>query len=241
MLESKIKNTYLYGFVEKDGPDKEEIKGKELFPERLLTSTTVKQIKLWYGSPPGNKEIKALLGIQIKYLNYITGEKKETDYQGAPIEGMDVEVQELEIKEGDHLSKFHIGFEDYITHFMLKTIKGDSIEIGTVNEACEKQSVNEINADNNIILFIKGYYSKNGSLGICFLTGFNFPVSNSGFEYFLKCARGFFSREVQGTEGTVYFQTTNHVSNKAHFSRRSRNVVELGKILGLASLFHCLS
>ena len=162
MLESKIKNTYLYGFVEKDGPDKEEIKGKELFPERLLTSTTVKQIKLWYGSPPGNKEIKALLGIQIKYLNYITGEKKETDYQGAPIEGMDVEVQELEIKEGDHLSKFHIGFEDYITHFMLKTIKGDSIEIGTVNEACEKQSVNEINADNNIILFIKGYYSKNG-------------------------------------------------------------------------------
>jgi hypothetical protein len=162
MLEKKVKYTYLYGFVEKDGPDKEEIKGKELFPEHLWPSTTIKHIKLWYGSTAGNKDIKSLLGIQIKYLNYITGEKKETNYQGAPIEGMDVEVQELEIKEGDHLSKFHIGFDDYITHLMFKTIKGENVEIGTVNESTEKQSVNEINSDNNIILNIKGYYSKNG-------------------------------------------------------------------------------
>ncbi len=162
MLDNKIKHSYLFGLIEKDGPDKEEIEGKNLFPENLFSSTTIKNLKLWFGAPAANKDIKSLLGIKIKYINYITGEKKETNYQGAPIEGMDVDVQELEIGEGDHLSKFYIGFEEYITHLKFKTIKGQQIEVGVLNESCEKQSVQEINGDNNIILNIKGYFSKNG-------------------------------------------------------------------------------
>jgi hypothetical protein len=161
MLNAKTQSSYTFGFIEKDGPDKESLSGKELFPEFLYPSTTIKSIKMWFGSPSGKTDIKALLGIQVKYINYITGERKETNYQGAPIEGIDFDVKELIIKEGDYLTKFNLGFDDYITHIKFTTKKGESIEFGVITEN-EKQSVNEINSKNYIILNIKGYSSKNG-------------------------------------------------------------------------------
>ena len=162
MLENKIKSTYLFGFIEKDGPEKKQMVGKELFSEHLRSSTTINSLKIWFGSPAGKNDIRTILGIQIKYLNFITGEKKETEYQGAPIEGMDVEVKVLNIKEGDYLSKMYIGFEEYINHLKFETKKKESIELGFIIEDNEKKSVNELNLDNNIILNIKGYYGSNG-------------------------------------------------------------------------------
>ena len=162
MLSSKIKSSYIYGLIEKDGPGKEKISGKELYPDNLASSTTVKNIKIWFGPPSGKNDIKSLLGIQVKYINFITGEKKETNYQGAKIEGTDIEVKELDIKEGDYLSKINLGFDEYITHLKFTTMKDEKIELGTLIEANEKQSVNEVNKDKNIILNIKGYYSPSG-------------------------------------------------------------------------------
>lgn len=170
MLENKIKNSYLYGFIEKDGPDKKALVGKELYPDHLQSSTTIRSIKLWVGSPNGKNEIKTILGIQLKYVNYITGLKKETDYQGAPIEGMDIDVLDLEIKEGDYLSKINIGFDEYINHLKFTTLKEDNVEFGKINEQTEKNSVADINSDKNVILNIRGYYSKNGIRAI----GFNY-------------------------------------------------------------------
>jgi len=161
MLLDKIKSSYLLGYIDIHNPEKKLIDGKKLFPDNLRSSTTIKSLKIWFGSHPGGS-VKSLLGIKIKYINYITGEKKETDYQGAKIEGMDVEVKELEIKEGDHLSKINIGFDDYITHIKFATIKGKFIEFGIIIEDNEKQFVNELNSRDNIILNLKGYSDQNG-------------------------------------------------------------------------------
>ena len=171
MLAAKTKSSYIFGFIEKDGPDRESLSGKELYPDFLYPSTTIKYLKMWFGSPASKADIKSLLGIQVKYINYITGERKQTNYQGAPIEGIDVEVKELDIKEGDYLSKINIGFDDYITHIKFTTKKGESLEFGVITDN-EKQTVNEINGDNNIILNIKGYYSKNGirAIGVGYIS-----------------------------------------------------------------------
>ena len=91
------------------------------------------------------------------YINYITGEKKETNYQGAPIEGTDVQTDELIVKEGDYLSKFNLGFDKYINHIKFTTFKGEKIELGEVKDETEKKTVNQLNEGNNIILNIKGY------------------------------------------------------------------------------------
>lgn len=162
MFEDKIEYSYMYGVIEKDGPEKKEIINSSIFPENLHSSTTIKSLKLWFGTLPGSNEGKRLLGLNTTYINFITGEKKETNYQGIPIEGKDVEVKQLQIKEGDHLSKMYIGFNDYITHLKFETYKKDSIEVGIINEETEKKSVEKINLEHNIILNIRGYYCQTG-------------------------------------------------------------------------------
>lgn len=172
----RIQYSYVFGYQEKDGPGKERLQEtKELFQEHLISSTTVKSIKIWFGTPPG-KDFKAILAIQVKYINYITGKKEETRIQGAKIEGVDVEVKELEVNEGDYLSKFNIGFEDYINHIKFTTKKEKSIEFGNIIEANERQSVKDINDGNNIILNIRGFFSSNGvrALGCDYMSFNNF-------------------------------------------------------------------
>ena len=99
-MKDKIRYTYTYGFLEKENPGRTKIVGSaDLYEDKLVPSTTIKKIKMWFGSPPGKSDLKSLLGIQVLYINYVTGEKKDTNYQGSSIEGMDFEVKELEVKD----------------------------------------------------------------------------------------------------------------------------------------------
>ena len=62
-------------------------------------------------------------------MNYLTGEKKNTRYQGAPIEGSNIETKELIIGDGKFLSYFNIIFHEYITYIKIGT-KDKYIEFG---------------------------------------------------------------------------------------------------------------
>ena len=162
MSKDKIKYTICYGFIESDNPNQKNlICSRDLFSDNLFSTTTIKSIKLWFGSPPEKKDIKSLLGIQVKYINYLTGEKKETNYQGAKIEGTDIETKELEIKEGEYLSQFNLIFREYITYIKFGT-KNNVIEFGNYNKDNELSSLKELNLENNVILNIKGFMSLNG-------------------------------------------------------------------------------
>ena len=145
MSTNDIDSTYIFGFQEMDNKDTKSLKGYDLFPENIRNFTAIRSIKIWFGNPPEEQEIKALLGIQIMYLNYFTGERKLTDYQGTTLLGDNVETKELNIKDDDYLSKFYLGFNQFITHIKFETKKGDFIELGTYDEIYEKNSVNEVN------------------------------------------------------------------------------------------------
>lgn len=176
MFAEKLHYGYTLGYTvlmeENNQQINPKIVGNDLFPEILRPSTTIKSIKIWFGALKGDPNTKTILGISATYINYITGEKKETSYQGAPIEGSDVETKELIIKEGDYLSKFNIGFKTYINHIKFTTLKGESIEFGEINEETEKRSVNELNKENNIIINIKGDYDNQAvrAIGYDFLS-----------------------------------------------------------------------
>ena len=161
MLMEKIKYTYIFGFIEKDGPGKEKLKNsKDLFDEKLFPFTTIKSIKVWFGSLQEKINFESLLGMEIVYLNYITGEKKNTKYMGVPIETQNVQVKELNIKEGEYLSKMNLGFVDYITYLKFTTNKGEYIEFGTKDN--NEKNLSVVNSENNIILNLKGYTSPSG-------------------------------------------------------------------------------
>ena len=181
MLAEKVKHGYIFGCTVAEGTDEKRLVDYNLFAEHLRPSTSIKSIKIWFGAPKGESEKKSLLGMRATYINYITGEKKETNYQGAPIEGTDVQTEELIVKEGDYLSKFNLGFDNYINHIKFTTSKGEKIELGEVKDETEKRSVNELNEGNNIILNIKGYSSPGGIRAI----GYDF-MSLKDF-YFNRC------------------------------------------------------
>ena len=50
------------------------------------------------------KNIITIIGLNIKYKNYLTGEIKETKFQGNKIDGDNIFTKELELKEGEYLS-----------------------------------------------------------------------------------------------------------------------------------------
>jgi hypothetical protein len=178
MLMDKIKYTYLFGFIEKDAPGKEKLKiPKDLFDESLIPYTTIKSIKVWFGSLQEKSNCKSLLGMEIVYLNYITGERKNTRYMGAPIESQNVEIKELNIKEGEYLSKMNLGFVEYITYLKFTTNKGEFIEFGIKDD--NEKNLNYVNLGNNIILNLKGYMSPSGirCLGCDFVSYENFLLN----------------------------------------------------------------
>ena len=89
-MEQKIKTTYIFGIIGKD--NKKALSAYALFPDNFHPTTTVKSIKIWYGLPK-NHDIKSILGLKIKYINYITGETKDTECQGAILEEFDYEIK----------------------------------------------------------------------------------------------------------------------------------------------------
>ena len=178
MLMDKIKYTYLFGFIEKDAPGKEKLKiPKDLFDENLIPYTTIKSIKVWFGSLQEKSNCESLLGMEIVYLNYITGERKNTRYMGAPIESQNVEIKELNIKEGQYLSKMNLGFVEYITYLKFTTNKGEFIEFGIKDD--NEKNLNYVNIGNNIILNLKGYMTPSGirCLGCDFVPYENFLLN----------------------------------------------------------------
>ena len=174
-----VKSSYLFGFSECENPNTKSLIGFEIFPEKIRNFTSIKSIKIWYGIPPDESAIQSLLGIQIMYLNYFTGERKLTEYQGVPLIDSNIEniyTKELVIKSDDYLSKFYIGCNQFITHLKFETKKGDFIEFGTIDENFEKNSVNDVNEGKNIIINIRGNKSQKGirALGVDFMSYKNF-------------------------------------------------------------------
>ena len=159
MFEDKIQYTYSFGYDEDEANPL--ICNEDLFEKKLLTSTTIKSIKIWFGSPPEKNDIKSLLGIQIEYINYLTGEKKNTKYQGVPVEGTNIEIKELNISDGKFLSYFNILFHEYITYIKIGT-KDKFIEFGNYEKDKQLGNLEELNSGNNIIINIKGKTGKNG-------------------------------------------------------------------------------
>ena len=61
MFKNKIVYTISFGYIDKDEDSKNSlIDSNDLFKEELFSSTTIRYIKIWFGTPSGKK----------KYYNY---------------------------------------------------------------------------------------------------------------------------------------------------------------------------
>ena len=158
MKKDILKTTYLYGII----PNiKKKYNDFNLFKnDYTLPSVILKKVKVWFGKPKDIDQ-NCLLGIKCWYINYITCEKKESEYHGSELKSDNIESKELEIKDNDYFNKINFGFDSFITHFKISTKKGKYIEFGEIIDDSEK--ILRINMEDNMIVFFSGYFS---SLGI---------------------------------------------------------------------------
>ena len=172
MSSDEIKSSLMLGFEEIDSINKKKIILNELYPENIRHFCFIKSIKIWFGHPPNETKVKSLLGIQVLFLNYFTGKRQMSEYQGAELTDSNIEAKTLNVGEYDYLSKMYIGYNEYITHLKFETKNGDFIEFGTIDEKDEKASVKDINEGRNIIINIKFYKTLKGirMLGVDYLS-----------------------------------------------------------------------
>ena len=156
-----VKTTNVLGIIP---PVKNEFSTFELYEDDYsYPSIVLKKIKIWTGKPVKTKPNfpKCLLGFQFWYVNFFTGEKKDSDYVGCELKSDDIGTEELEVQDNDYFNKINIGYDSYlINHFKITTKKGKFIEFGKIEEENEKKI--DLNNEDNMIMFFSGAYNTRG-------------------------------------------------------------------------------
>jgi hypothetical protein len=180
MQKEKYSTTPCYGYVPRI---KYEFKDAELFGSEMWKYQILNKVKFWYGTPkPGNDNLKSkiILGIQCVYMDSISGNKKTTEQHCGDLSKEDIEIKELELKEGDFFTNIFIDFDCAITHIKLKTKDNNVIEVGEEKE--ENKKIVVINTEKNIqmIQTFFGYYDTYGlrALGFKYISRKNFLLIN---------------------------------------------------------------
>ena len=110
---------------------------KEFFRPDSYIYLILKKIKIWYGFSKYseiNKNTKIILGIQCTYLNIKTNEIKTLEPNCGDISGDDIEIEEIEIKNGDHFKKVYINFDEKINYLKFVTKNQKCIKFGEEQE-----------------------------------------------------------------------------------------------------------
>lgn len=156
-----VKTTNVLGIIP---PVKKEFSDFDLYEnDYSYPSIFLKKIKIWTGKPTKTRKEfpKCLLGLQFWYVNFFTGEKKDSDYHGCELKGEDINEEELEVQDNDYFNKLNIGYDSYlINHFKITTKKGKFIEFGNIEE--ENEKIIDLNADDNMLVLFSGTYNTRG-------------------------------------------------------------------------------
>ena len=140
---------------------------RELFEPKYQNYIRLTKVKIWFGRPSpkikGNDiSNKYILGIQCDYHNSITGEKKQTKMNCGKIDSFDIITKDIELNEGDYITKFYICYNDIISYIKFITKKEIIFEIGQYDKDCEKTINFNIDEYPHMIHSFHGYYDECG-------------------------------------------------------------------------------
>ena len=164
-MKNKSKKTSLYGIIyETKEKDTKNFDDSELFPKDIQIRTLLKRIRIYI------KNKQRLYGIESYFVNYISGEKKQSEYHGGNINSKDIEFKELTVKSGEYINNIDFAFDQafqFIIYFKIMTNKNNSIEFGEKKD--KVITILNFSGDNAIQSFF-GNYDNNG-------------INNIGFQY----------------------------------------------------------
>jgi hypothetical protein len=166
----KAKRTALYGLTKmypKEDEPTTDFNDSQLFKDKDHISIKLKKIKIYY------KEKERLLGMESAFENYLTGEKKQSEYHGGDKnnENNSIQHDEIEVGVNDYIKNFQIEFDEqheYISYLKISSDKDKEIEFG--ERKGDLITILNFQGDNMIQCFF-GNYDKFGinSLGFYYL------------------------------------------------------------------------
>jgi len=154
--ESLIRYSGIYGGITKDSKFWDDF--EEIGEEKKLLNSKIIKIKIYTGKFKGKD---AIFGVSFTYRNLINGKELIIEHKGSD---NFLHVEELEIKEGEYLTDFHIRFAyeaEYISQLGYSTNKKNSILVGT-EEGGEDYIIGSIRGKNikNIVVGSFGCINK---------------------------------------------------------------------------------
>ena len=145
---------------------------KNNFEPQFHKYIRVIKVKIWYGTCSGNGENisgKYILGIQCVYHNPVNGEKIQTNIYSGKLTSTDIITKELELVEGDYITKFNICYNDIISYIKLTTKKNKILELGNYDKNCEKTLTFNNEKTPHMIQCFHGFYNEYGLRALGFI------------------------------------------------------------------------
>lgn len=140
---------------------------KDIFEQQFQNYIKLSKVKFWYGSTSPDNDVENIkgqyiLGIQCDYHNPINGEKKQTELHCGNLKSSDIYTKELELNEGDYITKFYLCYNDIISYIKFVTKKEKILEVGKFNRECEKTISFNLDESPHMIQSFHGYFNEYG-------------------------------------------------------------------------------
>ena len=164
MVDTKENYTPFYGYYSPKYPNFFDYK---LFENKEKRNIILKKIKIWYGTPsvkenPEHIKGSGVLGIETEYHNIVNGKRIISESHCGKLDSNDIVIKNIELKDGDFITKFFLCFNEMITYIKFVTKRGDILEIGKYQKTLEKQANFNDEKYPHMILNFYGYYNDYG-------------------------------------------------------------------------------
>ena len=126
------KRTHCYGlFYWKKDETYRDFDDSKLFEEKMHKAILLKSIKIYF------IENDKLLGLESSFVNFITGEKKTSEYHGGEVASENVQIKEIKMDYNEYIKFFDLEFaQDFekIIYIQILTNRGKEIKFGEYKE-----------------------------------------------------------------------------------------------------------
>ena len=167
-MQKKFNQTTQYGLFKYYSEETTDFDDSKLFDQKLYIGTLLKSVKIHFIE---ENEKKKFLGLESSFVNFITGERKRSEYHGGEKASNEIQIKELVVEGNEYFINFELGLDtkfESIIYIKIQTNKGNEIEFGENKE--NKLTIKNYDQNKSMIQFFFGNFDKEG-------------INNIGFQY----------------------------------------------------------
>lgn len=170
-MQKKFNQTTQYGLFKYYSEETTDFDDSKLFDQKLYIGTLLKSVKIHFIE---ENEKKKFLGLESSFVNFITGERKRSEYHGGEKASNEIQIKELMVEGNEYFINFELGLDtkfESIIYIKIQTNKENEIEFGENKE--NKLTIKNYDQNKSMIQFFFGNFDKEG-------------INNIGFQYMDK-------------------------------------------------------